>query len=57
MSRQGSEDIDPLQDGSDEDLGFHSMEYGDYKVEFEFISRQRGVVCIVTCNQAHRPGT
>ena len=25
------------------------MEYGDYKLEFEFISRQRGVYCIVTC--------
>ena len=53
MTRQSYENIDPIQDGSDEDLGFHSMEYGEYKVEFEFISRQRGVCCILYVNQAN----
>ena len=29
-------------DGVQEDAGFFSMEYEDYKVEFECISQQRG---------------
>ena len=55
MIRPGSDNPDPLQDGSCEDLGFHSIEYEDYKVEFECISKQKGayICCMFDCNQAH----
>ena len=48
MSKLRSNNLDPLKDDSDEDLGFHSMEFGDYKVEFECISKQRGRQIYVT---------
>ena len=47
MIRPGSGNNDPPQDGSCEDLGFHSIEYDDYKVEFECISKQRGMLCML----------
>ena len=60
MIRPGSDNSDPHQDGSCEDLGFHSIEYEDYKVEFECISKQKGIdtihiCCMFECNhnQAH----
>ena len=42
MTSPESTKTNPLKDGVEEDLGFHSLEYGDYKVEFECISKQRG---------------
>ena len=55
MIRPGSDNSDPLQDGSCEDLGFHSIEYEDYKVEFECISKQKGRYIFLACLNVTKP--
>ena len=55
MIRPGSDNSDPLQDGSCEDLGFHSIEYEDFKVEFECISKQKGRYIFLACLNVTKP--